>query len=86
MRFDEARDALLENMRERTFELRRRLDLASTSLEAASPLSALERGFSVVMPLRNGKPGPAIRRAADVQPGDCLVIRPLEGIISATVE
>jgi exodeoxyribonuclease VII large subunit len=86
MRFDEARDALLENMQERTFELRRRLDLASTSLEAASPLSALERGFSVVMPLRNGKHGPAIRRAADVQPGDRLVIRPLEGIISATVE
>jgi exodeoxyribonuclease VII large subunit len=85
MRFDDARDALLENTRERTMELRRRLDLARTSLEAASPLSALERGFSVVMPLRNGKTGPAIRRADDVKPGDCLVIRPLEGIITAQV-
>ena len=86
MRFDEARDALLENMQERTAELRRRLDLARMGLEAASPLSALERGFSVVMPLRNGKTGPAIRRAADVKPGEHLVIRPLEGIITALVK
>jgi exodeoxyribonuclease VII large subunit len=86
MRFDEARDALLENMQERTMELRRRLDLARTGLEAGSPLSALERGFSVVMPLRNGKTGPAIRTAGGVKPGEHLVIRPLEGIITALAE
>ena len=86
MRFDDARDALLENMEERTSELRRRLDLAKTSLEAASPLSVLSRGFSVVMPLRDGKTGAAIRRAEDVKPGDRLVIRPLEGLITATAE
>jgi len=86
MRFDEARDALLENMEERTRELRRRLDLARTSLEAASPLSVLSRGFSVVMPIINGETGPAIRRAADVKPGDRLVIRPLEGLITALAE
>ena len=86
MRFDEARDSLLENMQQRTMELRRRLDLARTSLEAASPLSALERGFSVVMPVRNGKPGRAVRKASDVKPGDTLVIRPLEGFITAVAE
>ena len=86
MRFDEARDALLENMQERTTELRRRLDLARTGLEAASPLSVLERGFSVVMPLRNGKTGPALRRAGDVKPGERLVIRPLEGFVTALTE
>jgi len=86
VRFDEARDALLENMQERTMELRQRLDLARTGLEAASPLSVLSRGFSVVMPLRNGKTGPAIRRAADVKSGDRLVIQPLEGIITALAE
>jgi exodeoxyribonuclease VII large subunit len=86
MRFDEARDALLENMQERTTELRRRLDLARTGLEAASPLSVLERGYSVVMPPRKGKTGPAIRRYADVKPGDRLVIRPLEGLITALTE
>ena len=83
MRFDQARDSLLENMEERTGELRRRLDLAATGLEAASPLSALERGFSVVMPLRDGKTGPAVRRAADIKPGDKLIIRPMEGRITA---
>jgi exodeoxyribonuclease VII large subunit len=86
MRFDQAKDALLENIQERTAELRRRLDLARTGIEAASPLAALERGFSVVMPLRDGKTGPAIRRAEDIKPGDRLVIRPLEGIITALAE
>ena len=86
LRFDHARDALLENTQERTMELRRRLDIARTGLLAASPLAVLERGFSVVTPLRDGKPGPAIRRAADVQSGDRLVIRPLEGFITAVTE
>ena len=86
MRFDEARDAVLENMQERTMELRRRLQLARTGLEAASPLAVLERGFSVVRLERNGIPGPVIRRAEDVQNGDRLVIRPREGLITALTE
>jgi exodeoxyribonuclease VII large subunit len=86
MRFDEAKDSLLENMEERTIELRRRLDLAKTGLEAASPLSVLARGFSVVMPLRDGKTGPAIRKAEDIKSGERLVIRPLEGLITALAE
>ncbi len=86
MRFDEARDVLLENMHEKTAELRRRLDLARTGLEAASPLSALQKGYSVVMPLRGGKLQTPIRRAEDVKPGETLVIRPLEGLITAVAE
>jgi exodeoxyribonuclease VII large subunit len=86
VRFDEARDALLENMQEKTAELRRRLDLARTGIEAASPLSALQRGFSVVAPIRGGKLQAAIRRAEDVKPGETLVIRPLEGLITTVVE
>jgi len=86
MRFDEARDALLENMQGKTAELRRRLDLARTGLEAVSPLSVLQRGYSVVMPLRNGKLQAPIRRAEDVKPGETLVIRPLEGLITAIAE
>jgi len=86
MRFDEARDAVIENMQERTTELRRRLQLTRTGLEAASPLAVLERGFSVVRLQRNGKPGPVIRRAEDVQNGDTLVIRPMEGLITALTE
>ena len=83
MRFDDAKDALVENMHERTSELRRLLDLAVTGLEAASPLAMLEKGFSVVTVMRNGK---TVRRAADVVPGERLVIRPLEGLITAIAE
>jgi len=86
VRFDDARDALLENMDQLTSELRRRLELVKTSLEASSPLAILKRGFSVVMPLRNGKPGPVLRRADEVKPGDRLIIRPLEGLITALTE
>ena len=85
LRFDEAKDSLWGNMRERTMELRQRLNLARMGMEAASPLSVLERGYSVVMPMRDGKAGPPIRRAADIKPGDSLIIRPLEGLVSATV-
>jgi exodeoxyribonuclease VII large subunit len=86
MRFDDAKDALVENMTECAAELRRRHNLVTMGLEAASPLAALERGFSVVMPLREGKTGPAIRRAEDVKPGERLVIRPMTGYITAITE
>ena len=84
LRFDDAKDSLLSNMRERTLEIRQKLELVRTGLEAASPLSVLERGYSVVMPMRDGKAGRPIRHAADIMPGDSLIIRPLEGLISAT--
>ena len=86
LRFDEAKDTLLENMQSRTIELRRRMALAKTGLEAASPLAVLERGFSVVMPIVNGKTGPAIRSASDLKPGEQIFIRPLRGSFTARVD
>ena len=86
VRFDDAKDAIVENMERKTMELRQALELAKTNLEAASPLSVLERGFSVVMPLRNGKPGLAIRGAGEIKAGESLLIRPLEGLITAIAE
>jgi len=86
MRFDDARDAVLENTRERIMELKSRLVLARTGLEAASPLAVLERGFSVVRVERDGQAGELVRRAEDVKSGDRLVIRPLEGLIRAVAE
>ncbi|MCL2006495.1 MAG: exodeoxyribonuclease VII large subunit [Treponema sp.] len=86
MRFDDARDNLSGNMTEKISALRRRLDLAGAVLEAASPLAILSKGYSVVMPLRDGKPGPVIRNAKEIKPGERLVIRPLEGLITAMVE
>jgi exodeoxyribonuclease VII large subunit len=83
VRFDDAKESLVENFKNRTTELRRRLDLARTGLEAASPLSVLERGFSVVINERNGTP---VRRAGDITKGDRLSIFPLEGIVTAVTE
>ncbi|AEF83415.1 exodeoxyribonuclease VII, large subunit [Leadbettera azotonutricia ZAS-9] len=83
VRFDDAKDALLNNLETKVEGFRRRIELARRGLEAGSPLSILERGFSIVIDERTGK---AIRRFTEVKPGDRLSIRPLEGIITATVE
>jgi len=83
IRFDEARGGLLGNLEEKTTGLRQRLDLIKTGIDAANPLSVLERGFSVVYPCRNGEMGPTIRRSSEVKPGETLFIRPMEGLITA---
>jgi exodeoxyribonuclease VII large subunit len=80
VRFDDAKEELLRSLADRVDDARRRVELARTSLEAASPHAIMERGFSVVV---HEKTGAVIRRAADVKAGDALVIRPLEGIINA---
>jgi exodeoxyribonuclease VII large subunit len=83
VRFDDAKERLLEALRERTGQLRRRLELAQRSLEAGSPRAILERGFSVVIREASGKP---VRSAGELTLGDRLIIRPLEGIITAQTE
>ncbi|MDR0377978.1 MAG: exodeoxyribonuclease VII large subunit [Spirochaetaceae bacterium] len=83
VRFDDAKEALLEALVSRVTELRRRLDLARTSLEAASPVSVLERGFSVVL---HGGSGMVVRGTAGIKPGDPLIIRPRSGVIHARAE
>jgi exodeoxyribonuclease VII large subunit len=83
VRFDDAKEALLQNLRFRIDDLRRRQELAKTGLEAGSPLAALERGFSVVTAEKTGK---VIRRASELKNGDRLVIRPMEGMFTAVTE
>jgi exodeoxyribonuclease VII large subunit len=83
VRFDDAKENLLQSLQILLAELRRRLELAKTSLEAASPLAVLERGFSVVMSERTGR---VIRRASEVSGGDRLLLRLLEGTLTATAE
>jgi exodeoxyribonuclease VII large subunit len=83
VRFDDAKEGLLDALSGGVSELRRRLELALRGLEAGSPLAILERGFSVVV---NEKTGKLVRRAADAGPGDRLAIRPLEGRITAIAE
>ena len=83
VRFDDAKEGLLEALGERIRCLRRRVELAQRSLEAGSPRAILERGFSVVLREANGKP---VRSAGDLTLGERLIIRPLEGIITAQTE
>ncbi|MDR0598980.1 MAG: exodeoxyribonuclease VII large subunit [Treponema sp.] len=83
VRFDDLKETLLENVRDRIAGLRRGLELVRAALEAGSPLLALERGFSVVVNERTGR---TVRRAGEVLRGDRLSIVPLEGRIGAVVE
>ncbi|MDR2370039.1 MAG: exodeoxyribonuclease VII large subunit [Treponema sp.] len=84
VRFDDARENLITALQRHIGKLRRRLELAAASLEAGSPLSILERGFSVVTAESGGKSS-IVRRAAGLRQGDRLVIRPMEGLITAVV-
>jgi exodeoxyribonuclease VII large subunit len=83
VRFDDAKEGLLQNLQILLNGLRQRLDLTRTGLEAASPLAVLERGFSVVVSERTGR---VIRRSCEARGGDRLLIRPLEGTLTAIAE
>jgi exodeoxyribonuclease VII large subunit len=82
IRLDDAKEALIEAVSDRSAALRGRIELAAAVLEAGSPLAAMERGFSVVTDIR----GNVIRNSANVKKGAKLRIRPLKGIIHAVAE
>ncbi|WP_304223742.1 exodeoxyribonuclease VII large subunit [Gracilinema caldarium] len=83
VRFDDAKETLLLAMKDRLAETKRRLELATNTLEGASPLAILERGYAVVLDEQSGK---IIRRASDLEPGQLLQIRPMEGRFTARTE
>jgi exodeoxyribonuclease VII large subunit len=84
IRFDDAKEALINNLSAFVAERRGRLELALAVLEASSPLAAMERGFSMVTNARTGK---IVKSFGDSRPGDRLEIRPLKGkIITITEE
>jgi exodeoxyribonuclease VII large subunit len=82
IRFDDAKDALIKSISEKSTLLRNRIGLASAVLNAGSPLAAMERGFSVV----TDSSGKIVRDAANVKSGSKLNIKPLKGEITAIVE
>ncbi|MCL2557261.1 MAG: exodeoxyribonuclease VII large subunit [Treponema sp.] len=83
VRFDDAKEALVDNLSDRVSGLSKRLQLAHAVLQAGSPKAAMERGFSVVV---NAKTGKVVRGAQDARAGDRLEIRPLSGKIAAITE
>jgi len=82
IRLDDAKEALVEAMSDRCAAARNRIELASAVIKAASPLSAMEKGFSVVTDSK----GKVVLDAASVKTGEKLHIRPLKGVIEAVVE
>ena len=82
VRFDDAKEGLVGGLTDLVGGLRRRTELASAVLEAGSPLSVMERGFSMVV---NERTGGVVRNASEAAPGDRLRIRPLAGTITAVV-
>jgi exodeoxyribonuclease VII large subunit len=83
VRFDDAKETLINSLKEHITDLRRRAELARIGLEASSPLAILERGYSVVI---NEETGRVLRKSSDTKPGDRLSIRPREGLVSAKTE
>jgi len=83
IRLDDAKEALINNLSAQVAGRRKRLELALAVLEAGSPLSVMERGFSVVTNARTGK---MVKHPGDARPGDRLEIRPLKGTITAVTE
>jgi exodeoxyribonuclease VII large subunit len=83
IRFDDAKEALINNLSALVAGRRKRLELALAVLEAGSPLSVMERGFSVVTNARTGR---IVKHSGDARAGDRLEIRPLKGTITAVTE
>jgi len=83
VRFDDAKENLVEGLTSLVANLRKRHELALAILEAGSPLDVMERGFSVVV---NRRTGAIVRGGDETRPGDHLDIRPLHGAITAVTE
>jgi exodeoxyribonuclease VII large subunit len=82
IRFDDAKDELIDAISEKCIRLRNRVALAGAVIEAGSPLAAMERGFSVV----TDNAGKVVTNSANIKKGDKLMIRPLKGTIHAVAE
>ncbi|MCL2175711.1 MAG: exodeoxyribonuclease VII large subunit [Treponema sp.] len=82
IRLDDAKEELINSIKDKCSLLKNRIELIGAVLTAASPLSAMEKGFSIVT---DGK-GKVVTNAAAVKQGDKLNIRPLKGSIDAVVE
>jgi len=82
IRLDDAKEELINAVSDKCTVIRKRIELAVTVLETASPLAVMERGFSVATN-SNGK---IIKNSDNVKTGDKIYIRPLKGKINAIVE
>ena len=81
-RFAAARENLEKNIKDKTKDLRTKIESDVTILENASPREIFKRGYSMV----TTQDGTVIRHASQVSRGDTLRIVPAEGEITAEVK
>ncbi len=81
-RFDNAKDALFQNIIQKIRDTRQRIDNCVTILENASPQTILDRGYSMV---RNKETKKIIRSNIDVEIGSEIEIIPAKGKITGKV-
>jgi exodeoxyribonuclease VII large subunit len=82
LRLDGAKEELVQSLRARIAEIRRRAALAANSLESASPLAVMERGYAFVTVKKTGQ---ILRDASAVDAGENIAIRLLQGSLDAQV-
>ncbi len=82
-RFDNAKDALFQNIIQKVRDMRQIIDNCVTVLENASPQTILDRGYSMV---RNKETKKIIRSNLDVEIGAQVEIIPAKGKITAKIE
>jgi exodeoxyribonuclease VII large subunit len=83
MRFDDAKEGLLEALQSRVRDTRHRVELLTKTLEGGNPRAILKRGYSMV---RDAETGKVIRSPKDTGPGKTIEIVPERGSIRARVE
>jgi len=82
VRYDNARDALLQNIQDLLEQKRRQIKECTTVLETCNPQTIFDRGYSMVT---DAQTGTVIRNGSQTAAGANIVIRPANGLIQATV-
>jgi exodeoxyribonuclease VII large subunit len=83
LRFDDAKEALIDSLSDRVRDAKHRIAILSEKLEGANPGNILKRGYAMV---RDRDTGKIIRSAADTKEGSIIEIIPERGSITARVE
>ena len=83
MRFDAAKEELVQSMEKLVEDRRALIDRYAQILENCNPQTILDRGYAMVTDSESGK---VIRDASRAKPGAKIEIRPAKGIIKAVVQ
>jgi exodeoxyribonuclease VII large subunit len=81
-RFDFAQEALRQAWSDRLSELKRRVELNRTALEALNPKAVLERGYVFV----TGPDGASVSRSGSIKTGEALNLQFFDGRAAVRVE